>query len=75
MRIATRVKAMETKLLPIPNEPPVLIVLEDHDGTWHDGRGTIIDRATVGSMVRVIVWRERAYGLGQTRDDLVGPSI
>lgn len=62
MRITTRVKAMETKLLPESKEPRLIIVLEDADGTWHDGRGNVIDRETVGPMVRVIVLRQRVDG-------------
>jgi hypothetical protein len=62
MWITTRVRAMETKLLPEAKEPQLIIVLEDADGAWHDGRGHVIDRATVGPMVRVIVLRQRVDG-------------
>lgn len=62
MRIATRVKAIETKLLPQAKEPRLIIVLEDADGTWQDGRGNVIDRETVGPMVRAIVLRQRVDG-------------
>jgi hypothetical protein len=62
MRITTRVKAMETKLLPEAKELRLIIVLEDAGGAWHDGRGNVIDRETVEPMVRVIILRQRMDG-------------
>lgn len=69
MRLATRVTAMETKLLPEATEPRLIIVTEDRAGTWHDARGNVIDRASVGPMVRVIVLRERPDGPQVAPDD------
>jgi hypothetical protein len=62
MRITTRIKAIETKLLPNPKESGLLIVLEDRDGTWHDGRGHVIDRTSVGPLTQVVIMRERPDG-------------
>jgi hypothetical protein len=54
MRLATRLEKVEARLRPEDKEPRLVIVLEDEDGTWHDGRGNAIDPASVGPWVKVI---------------------
>jgi hypothetical protein len=45
---------LETKLRPDGAPPRLMIILEDEDGVWHDGRGRIIDPSTVSGPLRII---------------------
>jgi hypothetical protein len=47
MRLATRLRMLEDKLRPEDEVPKVLIVFDEGDGTWHDGRGEAIDPGAV----------------------------
>jgi hypothetical protein len=54
MSLKTRLKKMEQKRAPELHPPRFVIVLEDENGRWHDGRGNAVDPAAVGAWVRVI---------------------
>ena len=54
MRLATRLRTLETKVQPQDDVPGLLIVFKEEDGTWHDGRDTTINPATVNPRTQVI---------------------
>jgi hypothetical protein len=62
MRLKTRVRDIERKLRPDETKPRLVIVLEDEEGRWHDGRGNTIDPTTVGPWVRIIRLIKRPDG-------------
>jgi hypothetical protein len=61
MRLTTRLRTLETKLLLDDDMPRVLIVLEE-DGVWHDWEGAVIDPATIAPRTQVILFRLRPDG-------------
>lgn len=62
MRLTTRLRTLETKLRPEDNVPKLLIVFEEADGVWQDGRGTAIDPSAVAPRTQVIRFRLRPDG-------------
>ena len=62
MRLATRLRRLEAKARREDDGPRLLIVFEEADGTWHDGRGTALDPAAINPRTQVIVFRERPDG-------------
>jgi hypothetical protein len=62
MRLTTRLRMLEAKLRPEDDVPKLLIVFEEEDGGWHDGRGVMIDPATVDPRTQVIRFRRRPDG-------------
>jgi hypothetical protein len=62
MRLATRLRKIEAKVLREDDVLRLLCVFEEVDGTWHDGRGTTIDSAVINPRTQVIVFRERPDG-------------
>ena len=62
MRLTTRLRMLEAKFRPKDDVPRLLIVFEEEDGGWHDGRGAAIDRATVDPRTQVIIFRKRPDG-------------
>ena len=63
MRLATRLRRLEAKARREDDVAGFLIVFKEADGTWHDGRGTAIDPATINLRTQVIVFCERPDGL------------
>jgi hypothetical protein len=62
MRLKTRVREIERKLHPEQKQPRFVIVLEDEDGRWHDGRGNTTKPASMSPCVRVIRLIKRLDG-------------
>ena len=56
MRLATRLKFVEANPRPDGNEPRLVIVLEDKDGSRHESRRNVVAPATIGPWVKVIDW-------------------
>ena len=42
--------------------PAILIVFEEEEGVWHDGRGVTIDRETLDPRTQVIIFGLRPDG-------------
>jgi hypothetical protein len=62
MRLTTRLRRLEAKVQREDDVPGLLIVFQEADGTWHDGRGTAIDPAAINPRTQVIVFSERPDG-------------
>jgi len=62
MQLKTRLRTLEAKFRPEDDVPRLLVVFEEEDGAWHDGRGAAIDPATVNPGTQVIVFSERPDG-------------
>lgn len=54
MRLRTRLRLVEARLMPKREPRRFRFILEDEHGVWHDGKGTLIDPATVSGPVRII---------------------
>ena len=62
MRLTTRLRTLEAKVRLEDDVPGLLIVFDEEDGVWHDGRGTTIDPAAVDPRTQVIRFRQRPDG-------------
>ena len=62
MRLAMRLRRLEAKVRREDDVPGLLVVIEEEDGIWHDGRGTPIDPASVDPRTQVIVIGQRPDG-------------
>ena len=62
MKLATRLRNLEAKVRREDDVPGLLIVFEEADGAWQDGRGTAIDPATIDPRTRVIRFTQRPDG-------------
>jgi hypothetical protein len=62
MRLMTRLRTLEAKFRPEDDVPKLLIVFEEDDGAWHDGRGATIDRTAVDPRTQVVIFSQRSDG-------------
>ena len=62
MRVAARLRTLEAKGRPEDAAPAFLIVFEEADGRWHDGRGPPIDQGAINPRTQLIVFGQRADG-------------
>ena len=62
MRLATRLRRLEAEVRREDDVLGLLIVFEEEDGVWHDGRRTTIDPAAVDPRTQVIVIGQRSDG-------------
>ena len=62
MMLTTRLDKIATALGRNDDFVAILIVFEEEEGVWHDGRGADIDPASVDPRTQLIVFRERPDG-------------